>query len=70
MGPLRGESQMTVLRFDRTRHRMLDMRVVVARPDGSVTVGGAVAFPSPQVEGTGAESAPSGSPGQEQDAPE
>lgn len=71
VGPLRGESQMTVLRFDRTTHRMLDMRVVVARPDGSVTVGGAVAFPSPspqQAEGTGAESVPSGGPGQEQDA--
>lgn len=47
VGPLRGESQMTVLRFDRDAGRMLDMRLVVARPDGTVTVGGAVAFPSP-----------------------
>ncbi|PFG35335.1 calcineurin-like phosphoesterase family protein [Flavimobilis soli] len=74
VGPLRGESQMTVLRFDRETRRMLDMRVVVARPDGSVSVGGAVAFPAPlpqaEAEG-GAESAPSpDSEQQEQDVPE
>ena len=47
LGPLRGESQMTVLRFDRATRRMLDLRVVAAAPDGTVTVGAAVAFPSP-----------------------
>ncbi|MFI2101926.1 metallophosphoesterase family protein [Isoptericola sp. NPDC019693] len=39
VGPLHGTAEMTVLRFDPTTRRMLDVQVVTVTPDGAATVG-------------------------------
>ncbi|MBI9114394.1 metallophosphoesterase family protein [Sanguibacter suaedae] len=49
VGPLNGDAEMTVFRFDRERRVMLDYQIVQVRPDASVEVGARLAFPQPPV---------------------
>jgi len=49
VGPLNGDAEMTIFRFDRERRVMLDYQVVQVRPDASVEVGARMAFPQPPV---------------------
>ena len=45
VGPLNGVAEMTVLRFDPASRRVMDYRLVLARPDGTVSVGLALPWP-------------------------
>jgi hypothetical protein len=45
IGPLNGVSEMTVFRYDRERHLMLDYQIIAVRPDGSASVGERLSFP-------------------------
>jgi hypothetical protein len=55
VGELHGTAEMTVLRYDRANHRMLDYRVVQVMTDRSATVGPWTPYPLPTgvVEATG-----------------
>lgn len=55
VGPLNGDAEMTVFRFDRTTRTMLDYRVIRVSPDGSAQVGARLAFPTPDPDAAGAE---------------
>ncbi len=50
VGPLNGTAELTILRFDRDTHALLDNRLVQVQPDGSVNVGVALRWPSGPVE--------------------
>lgn len=52
VGPLNGTAELTVLRFDRERRRVVDHRLVRVAPDGSVSVGGWLAWPDPSQDGS------------------
>ncbi|MEL7974515.1 metallophosphoesterase family protein [Isoptericola sp. F-RaC21] len=56
VGPLHGTAEMTVLRFDPTTRRMLDVQVVSVTPDGAATVG--EREPVPEVAPPAADAAP------------
>jgi len=49
VGPLRGTAELTILRFDPATGDVIDARLVLVRPDGSVTVGAALTWPSAPV---------------------
>lgn len=51
VGPLRGNAEMTVLRWDPEQRRVVDYQVVVVRPDASAFVGYRLPFPGPAAEG-------------------
>ncbi|WNB84621.1 metallophosphoesterase [Cellulomonas sp. ATA003] len=51
VGPLNGVADITVLRWDPDRGRMVDLQVVQVMPDGSATVGPREPFPQPQPVG-------------------
>lgn len=51
VGPLRGNAEMTVLRWDPEARRFVDYQVVVVRPDASAFVGYRLPFPGPAAEG-------------------
>ncbi|HEY3437828.1 MAG TPA: metallophosphoesterase [Actinotalea sp.] len=45
VGPLHGVAEMTLLRFDPQSRRFIDYRLILARPDGTVSVGLAATWP-------------------------
>ena len=66
VGELHGTAEMTVLRYDRANHRMLDYRVVQVMTDRSATVGPWTPYPQPTgTEDSGAEEPSIEQPGTE-----
>jgi len=52
VGPLKGNAEMTVLRWDPESRRFVDYQVIVVRPDKSAFVGYRLPFPEPAAQGS------------------